>query len=120
MELVLAGLAQSCCLVYLDDVLVIGSTIEEHNHNLERVLECVRKVGLRLKSKKCKFGQPFVLYLGHVVSEHGVKTDPQKVKAVQGYTVPRDVKALRSFLGLASNYRRFVPAFSSSVGPGTT
>ena len=56
------------------------------------------------------------LYLGHVVSEHGVKTDPQKLKAVQGYPVPRDVKALRSFLGLASYYRRFVPAFSSVAG----
>ena len=117
MELVLAGLARSSCLVYLDDVLVIGSTLEEHNQNLEKVLERICQAGLRLKPKKCKFARTSVVYLGHVVTEDGIKTDPQKIEAVRAYPVPSNAKALRSFLGLASYYRRFVPGFSKVAGP---
>jgi hypothetical protein len=116
-ELVLAGLARTSCLVYLDDVLVIGSTLEEHNRNLRKVLERIRQAGLRLKPKKCKFSQRSVTYVGHVVAADGVATDPQKLEAVRDYPVPVDVKSLRSFLGLASYYRRFVPGFSKVAGP---
>ena len=116
-ELVLAGLARSSCLVYLDDVLVIGSTLEEHNQNLEKVLERIRQAGLRLKLKNCKFARTSVVYLGHVVTEDGIKTNPQKIEAVRAYPVPSNAKALRSFLGLASYYRRFVPGFSKVAGP---
>jgi hypothetical protein len=68
MELVLSGLACNSCLVYLDDVLVVGATLQEHNKNLEEVLERIRQAGLRLKPKKCKFAQESVVYLGHVVT----------------------------------------------------
>ena len=111
MELVLAGLARSSCLVYLDDVLVIGSTWEEHNKNLEKVFRRLRQAGLRLKPKKCKFARKSVVNLGHVVTEDGIKTDPQKVEAVRGYPVPIGIKSLRSLLW------RFVPGFSKVAGP---
>ena len=117
MESVLRGLARSVCLVYLDDVQVIGRTVEEHNRNLTRVLERIREAGLRLKPRKCKFSQELVTYLGHVVSARGVETDPEKLKAVRDYPEPTNVKSLRSFLGLASYYRRFVPGFSAVAGP---
>ena len=117
MEHVLAGLARSRCLVYLDDVLVIGSTWEEHNANLEEVFKRLRRAGLRLKPKKCKFAQGSVIYLGHVISKDGIATDPEKVAAVHNYPVPTNIKSLRSFLGLASYYRRFVPGFSRVAGP---
>lgn len=117
MEHVLAGLARSKCLVYLDDVLVIGSTWEEHNKNLREVFERIRQAGLRLKPKKCKFAQESVVYLGHVITKEGIATDPEKITAVRYYPVPTDVRSLRSFLGLASNYRRFVPGFSKVAGP---
>ena len=117
MELVLSGLACRKCHIYLDDILVFGHTLSEHNRNLTLVLSRIRGARLKLKLKKCRFAQLSVEYLGHVVSTAGVQTDPQKVLAVQRYPVPTDVKALRSFLGLAAYYRRFVPNFSRVAGP---
>ena len=117
MEVVLAGLAWDGVLVYLDDVLVVGSTLEEHNRKLATVFQRIRDAGLRLKPKKCRFAQEEVEYLGHVVSADGVRTDPKKVDAVRNFPTPVDVKALQSFVGLASYYRRFVPGFSKIAGP---
>ena len=117
MEAVLAGLARDGVLVYLDDVLVVGSTLEEHNQKLATVFQRIRDAGLRLKPKKCRFAQEEVEYLGHVVSADGVRTDPRKVDAVRNFPTPVDVKTLRSFVGLASYYRRFVPGFSKIAGP---
>ena len=81
MENVLAGLARDGCLVYLDDILVIGKTLEEHNENLRKVLDRLREAGLRLKPPKCHFAQLEVEYLGHVVSAGGVRTDPKKTES---------------------------------------
>ena len=81
MEVVLSVLARGNCHVYLDDVLVFGRTLEEHNANLARVFGRIRGAGLRLKPKKCEFAQESVLYLGHVVSADGIQTDPEKLRA---------------------------------------
>ena len=117
MEIVLSGLARSVCVVYLDDVLVFGCTMEEHNANLTQVMERLRRAGLRLRPEKCRFALPKVEYLGHVISEQGIRTDSRKVEAVQQFPVPQDLKTLRSFLGLASYYRKFVPGFAKIAGP---
>ena len=117
MEVVLAGLAREGCLVYIHDILVIGKTWDEHLANLEKVMDRFRAAGLRLKPKKCKFTLPEVEYLGHVVSADGVRTDPKKTVAVRDFPTPVNVKTLRSFLGLASYYRRFVPNFSKVASP---
>ena len=114
METVLAGLARDRCLVYIDDILVVGKTYEEHLENLCLVLARLRQAGLRLKPTKCCFLQRQVEYLGYVVSGQGISADPQKVYA---YPVPADLRSLRSFLGLASYYRRFVAGFSKVAGP---
>ena len=117
MEIVLAGLARKCCLVYLDDVLVFGRSLDEHNENLSKVFKRLRAAGLKLKPKKCRFDMTEVVYLGHVISAEGVRADPRKVSAVQEFPTPVDTKTLHSFLGLASYYRRFVPGFSIVAGP---
>ena len=100
MEVVLAGLAWTVCVVYLDDILVFGQTFSEHNAHLAQVLHRLRMAGLRLKPRKCRSALDSVEYLGHVVSADGVATDPKKLDAVQQYPVPHDLKTLRSFLGL--------------------
>ena len=117
MEVVLQGLVRKSCLVYLDDILVIGRTFSEHLSNLVKVFSRLRQAGLRLKPSKCCLARTEVEYLGHVVSQGGVAADPKKVEAVQAYPVPTNLKGLRSFLGLASYYRRFIPNFSSVARP---
>ena len=117
MEVVMHGLARECCMVYMDDTLVLGKTFEEHLENLSKVFARLRKAKLTLKAKKCRFARREVEYLGHIVSEHGVAADPAKLKAVREFPQPTDVKSLRSFLGLASYYRRFIPKFSKIAGP---
>ena len=117
MEVVLSGISRGVCHVYLDDVLVFGKTLEEHNRHLELVLERIRVAGLRLKPKKCRIAQFSVEYLGHVVSAAGIETDRRKVEAVAQYATLTDLKSLRSFLGLTSYYRRSVPGFSKVASP---
>ena len=87
------------------------------NANVVTVLERIREAGLRLKPGKCRFACEHVDYLGQVVSAEGVRTDPKKLVAVEQYPPPADLKALRSFLGLASYYRRFLPNFTTVAGP---
>ena len=117
MEVVLDGLVRKKCLVYIDDILVVGETFEEHLENLGLVLARLRQAGLRLKQKKCHLVQTKVGYLGYVVSEDGISADPQKVQAVQQFPRPLDLKSLRLFLGLSSYYRRFIAEFSTVAGP---
>ena len=73
--------------------------------------------GLKLKPTKCHFLQKEVTFLGHVVSADGIKTDPEKVRAVKTWPIPVNLKELQSFLGLASYYRKFILGFSSIAGP---
>ena len=117
MECVLAGLVGNCCLVYIDDILVMGSTVEEHRENLLQVLDRLRQAWLCLKPNKCTFFQKQVEYLGYIVSGAGISTDPSKVQAVQDFPVPSDLKTLRSFFGLTSYYRRFMPNYSALANP---
>ena len=95
----------------MDDVLVMGRTMEEHNKNLMKVLNRLRATGLHLKPKKCCFAQ---LEVGHVVSASGIKIDPKKARAVSEFPLTKEV---RSFVGLVSYYRKFIPNFSKVASP---
>lgn len=117
METVLGGLAREVCMVYLDDILVIGKSFEEHLENLRQVFARLRKAGLRLKPTKCHFVKQHAKYLGYVVSMQGLRADPRKVAAICNFPVPTGLKALRAFLGLASYYRRFIPSCARIASP---
>lgn len=104
-------------LVFLDDLIVFSETLEEHETRLLHVLNRLKEYGLKLSLEKCKFFQTSVRYLGHIVSQHGVETDPQKVEALKTWPSPRNLKELRSFLGFAGYYRRFIQNFSKIVKP---
>lgn len=104
-------------LVYIDDIIVYSKNICQMLERLREVFNRLRKFGLKLKGSKCHFFQESVKYLGHIVSKEGVSTDPSKISAVKDWPVPTDVKKLRSFLGFAGYYRKYVPHFSELAGP---
>uniref|UniRef100_A0A3Q1EKL9 Gypsy retrotransposon integrase-like protein 1 n=1 Tax=Acanthochromis polyacanthus TaxID=80966 RepID=A0A3Q1EKL9_9TELE len=104
-------------LVYLDDLIVFSDSLEEHEQRLLRVLNRLKEYGLKLSPEKCKFFQTSVKYLGHIVSERGVETDPDKIHALKSWPVPRNLKELKSFLGFAGYYRRFIKGYSAIARP---
>ena len=83
MESVLAGLQWGICLIYLDDIIVYAKTFEEMNRNLSKVFDRLAAAGLKLKAKKCNIFAGSVDYLGHVVSEKGISTDPKKTEIIR-------------------------------------
>ena len=117
MELVLHGLQWVRCLIYLDDIMVYGGSFTECLQGLGLVLSRLQEAALRLKPKKCALFLKQLPFLGHVVSEEGISTDPKKVEAVAGWKVPQTIREVRSFLGFASYYRRFIPGFSVMAAP---
>ena len=117
MELVLAGLQWKSCLVYLDDVIIVGRTFSEHLCNLTEVLSRIREAGLKLKPAKCTFCSLQVDFLGHIVSRDGVHPDPGKVEKVANWPRPQTRKEVQQFLGLANYYRRFVQDFATIAKP---
>ena len=117
MDLVLAGLQWSDCLVYLDDVIVLGRTFKEHLGNLKSVLQRFSEAGLRLKPSKCSFFQSKVQYLGHIISREGVEPDPAKIEKIASWPVPTSVRETQQFLGFAGYYRRFVKDYAHIARP---
>ena len=106
-------------MVYLDDILVFSKNPAEHDKHLCMVLDILRDANLTVAIHKCKFYQQEVLFLGHIVSGEGVKADPAKVQAVSEFPRPTDVSHLRSFLGLATYFRRYIDSFARVAHPLT-
>jgi hypothetical protein len=107
-------------LVYLDDCLVFSRTPEEHAEHLELVLKLLAESDYRLSMSKCQWNLTELKYLGFLVGRDGVRPDPKKVAAVADWPVPQTVNQLRSFLGLANFFRRFIQGYSSMVAPLTS
>ena len=105
------------CLIYMDDIIVPAKTIDETLVRLEHVFQRLQQANLKLKPSKCVFMQKSVKFLGHEVSALGINTDKDKIKAVQEWPVPRTVKQVRSFVGLAAYYKRFIASFGEICKP---
>ena len=105
--------------VFIDDILVYSRSESEHAEHLRMVLQTLRDQRLYAKFSKCQFWLREVTFLGHVISAEGVYVDPQKVEAVLNWERPTNVTEIRSFLGLAGYYRRFVEGFSKIATPLT-
>ena len=105
--------------VFIDDILVYSKDREIHDTHLRVVLETLRKEHLYAKLSKCEFWMNEVSFLGHIVSKEGIRVDPKKIEVVVEWKPPRNVTEVRSFLGLARYYRRFVKGFSMTAAPMT-
>ena len=99
--------------VFIDDILVYSKDAQEHEQHLRIVLETLREKRLYAKLSKCDFWLKEVSFLGHIVSAEGIRVDPAKIEAIVNWKPPRNVTDLRSFLGIAGYYRRFVRGFLS-------
>jgi len=117
MDIVLRNLIGTNCWIFIHDLIVFSNTAKEHAQRLEEVLRRLEEANLQLHPGKCEIAQPEVRYLGYVLSEKGVAASPDKVTAVRKYLVPKNVKDVRAFLGLASFYRRLVPNFAEIAKP---
>ena len=119
MQRVMAPFLDRFVIVFIDDILVYSRSLDEHEEHLRVVLETLAKHSLFAKFKKCAFWLREVTFLGHVISGDGLHVDPEKVRAVVEWHQPRTVTEVRSFLGLAGYYRRFVEGFSKLALPLT-
>lgn len=114
---ILTGIQGIKCFVYLDDVVVFGRTLYEHNSKLIEVLQRFRSSNLKLNPKKCRFLETEILYLGHKCTENGVEPDKRIIDSVVNFPRPKTVKQVLSFHGLANYYRKFIKGFSQIAKP---
>ena len=117
MDMVLAGIQWTSCLVYLDDIIIVGKSFDEHISNFGQVFDHLHSAGLKLKPQKCAFGCKQVEFLGHTVSAQGVSTDPAKTTQVANWPERQLTQEVQPFLGLVSYYRQFVKSFADVSRP---
>jgi len=98
--------------VFIDDILIYSKSEEEHAEHLKIVLQVLKEKKLYAKLSKCEFWLKEVSFLGHIISGSGIDVDPSKIDAVSQWETPKSVTEVRSFLGLAGYYRRFIEGFS--------
>jgi len=112
MNSVLTRIQEFKCLVYLDDIVIYNSSLEKHNKRLIAVLHRLRDSNLKLQPDKCEFLRKQVIYLGHIITENDISPDPSKLEAVKNFPIPKKVKNIQAFIGLARYYRKFIEDFS--------
>ncbi len=117
MDMVLQGLTWQCCMVFVDDVVVYSKTWEDHLRDVGLVLQKFMEFGITLNLKKCLLARNQLPFLGHVVSQEGIKPDPAKVSKVKDFLRPTSVTGLRSFLGMTGQLRKFVKDYAAIARP---
>ena len=117
MEVVLRGLVWEQCLLYLDDIMVFGKDVDEVLDRLTTVFMRLRQADLKMKPAKCFLFQTEVSFLGHKVSAAGVSCDPAKIDSITKWGTPQNVTDVRSFMGTANYYRRYIPNFAEISEP---
>jgi hypothetical protein len=115
----LAPVLLKCALVFFDDILIYSMSFEDHLNHLSMVLQLLQTDQWKVNLAKCAFSHTSIFYLGHVISDEGVATDPSKILIIQQWPALVNVKELRSFLGLVGFYRKFVRHFGLISRPLT-
>ncbi|KAA2234846.1 hypothetical protein F0L74_33115, partial [Chitinophaga agrisoli] len=105
------------CAIIVDDIIIGGRDVAEHDINLKRVLNRAREIKLKLNPVKCKFCLDQVSYVGHIFTSEGLKADPSKTKAITEMPAPKDVPTLQRFLGMTNYQGKFIGNFSYIGAP---
>ena len=103
------------CSIIVDDILVSGSTIQEHDENLQKVLKRCKEVNLKLNKQKCKVRVQEVSYVGHILTKDGVKPDASKIQAITAMPPPEDKKGIQRLLGMTNYLSKFIPNYSEKT-----
>lgn len=120
MDCVLRELLGVCCLVYMDDIIVFSPSLEKHKSDLNKVLNKLKEANLKIQLDKCEFFRKEVQFLGHTVSEDGIRPNQDKIETIKNWPLPATEKEVRQFLGILGYYRRFVKDFAKLVKPLTS
>ena len=119
MDNVLQDLQGKICLCYMDDIIIFSTSLQEHMQSLSKVFERLRRSNLKVQLDKSEFLHKEIGFLGHIVSNDGVKPNPDKIRAVQDFPIPQTEKQIKSFLGLIGYYRKFIKNFADLTKPLT-
>ena len=116
-QFIFASMLWKEVLAYLDDLFILGKGVQHHLINLRKTFRRLKKYNLKLKPRKCILFQTEVPFLGRVVGRKGISVDPDKIKAVQKWPSPRNIKELQSFLGFVNYHRDHIKNFASLTEP---
>jgi hypothetical protein len=119
MDNVLKELQGKVYFVYMDDIIIFSTSLQEHTSNLRLVFEKLRKCRFKIQLDKSEFLRKEVEFLGHVITPDGIKPNPKKIEAIKKFPIPKTVKDIKSFLGLLGYYRRFIKNFAKITKPFT-
>lgn len=117
MTIAMSGLNYKACFIYLDDCIVVGNCLENHNKNLMSILQRLREVNLKLNPLKCEFLRKEIIYLGHKITPEGIFPDPSKIESIRTYPTPQNADDVKRFVAFANYYRRFIPNFADIAFP---
>lgn len=117
MTIAMAGINYKQAFIYLDDLVIIGKSVQDHAKNLLCVFERLRKVNLKLNPLKCEFLRKEIVYLGHKITSEGIVPDPSKVQSLRSYPAPQNADEVKRFVAFANYYRRFIPQFAKIAYP---
>lgn len=109
---ILAEFINKICVVYLDDILIFSTSLEEHLNSLTAIFKKLSQCNLKVQLNKCSFLKKETEYLGHIITKDGIKPNPEKIKAILKIELPKTVKEIRSFLGMSGFYRKFIRDYS--------
>ncbi|XP_076271644.1 uncharacterized protein LOC143203410, partial [Rhynchophorus ferrugineus] len=117
MDNVLRGLQGKICLVYMDDIIIFSTSLQEHLESLRKVFDRLTSYNLKIQLDKSEFLKKSVEFLGHVITPEGIKPNPKKVSAIKNFEIPKTPKEIKSFLGLIGYYRKFIKNFAKITKP---
>ena len=119
MNNILRGLTDEICHVYLDDIIIFSTSLQQHKDRLDKVFKRLRENGVKISLDKCEFMRKELRYLGHLITSEGVKPDPSKIEVIKKYPLPKTKTEIKAFAGLLGYYRKFIKDYAKILKPMT-